>query len=177
LRPFAFRLSPFALLVLLLVSTPAVAWQRDEDSTRRWHEDIAWFRQELPRRHINAFHDLSRAEFEQLTTALDSRVSSLRDHEIIVGLARIVARLGPRDGHSRVNLFNPALKFHRLPVNVYAYRDGLFVRAVSNDYVDLLGTRVISIGGTPVDDVVQRVKTITPADNPMSKTSWSLQVR
>ena len=168
--------APVLSLALLVASVPASAWQRDEDSTRRWRDDIAWFRQELPRRHINPFHDLSGAEFERLTTDLDARVSSLRDHEIIVGLTRIVARLGPRDGHSRVNLFNPALKFHRLPVNVYAYSDGLFVRAVSNDYVDLLGTRVISIGGKPVDDVVQRVKTITPADNPMSKTSWSAEL-
>lgn len=161
------------VLVLILISTPAFAWQRDDQSARRWREDLGYFRQELPRRHINAFHDLTREEFNRLVADLDQRVPSLRDHEIIVGLARIVTRLGARDGHSRVNLFDPALKFHRLPVNLYAYADGIFVRAASNEHAALAGSRVLAIGKTPIDEAIERVKEVTPADNAMSKKSWS----
>ncbi len=160
------------LVLFLLVPTIAIAYERDDESTRRWREDIAYFRQELPRRHIDAFHDLSRPEFDRMTADLDRHVSSLRDHEIIVGLARVVARLGLRDGHSRVNLFNPAVKFHKLPLNFYSYSDGLFVRATSKDYADILGARLVSIGGTPASEALARVYDITPADNAMTKKSW-----
>jgi len=117
------------LALVLASALPLLAYQRDAESAGRWHEDLAYFRRELPKRHINAFHDLSREDFERMVADLDGHVDTLQDHELIVGLARIVAHLGPRDGHSRLNLFNPALKFHALPLNLYSYTDGLFVRA------------------------------------------------
>ena len=167
------RLRAGALCGLLLIAAASEGAVRDAASIERWRQDLAFFRQELPRRHINPFHDLSRSEFESMVADLDRRIPDLRDDEIVVGLARIVAHLGPRDGHSRVNLFNAALRFHALPLNFYWYADGLFVRAASTDYADLAGVRVVSIGGTPVAEAMKRIEDITAADNAMTKKAWA----
>jgi tetratricopeptide (TPR) repeat protein len=164
-----------AMTAVLLTASTLFAWTRDDASAKQWHEDLAYFRTELPRRHINAFHDLSRAEFDKMVSDLDARVGSLHDYEIEVELARIVAHLGRRDGHSRVNLANAALKFHTLPINFYRYADGLFIRATSPQYAGLLGARVIAIGGTPVDEAIARVDDITPGDNAMSRKSFGTE--
>jgi tetratricopeptide (TPR) repeat protein len=161
------------LAFLLLVPAVADAYQRDAESAKRWHEDIAYFRRELPRRHIHPFHDLSREQFDAMTAELDGRIESLRDSEIIVGLARIVAHLGARDGHSRINLLNPAVGFHAVPLNLYAYADGLFIRAASAAHQDLLGARVIAINGIPAEEALARANDIAPGDNAMSRLWWA----
>jgi len=164
---------PAAALLLVSFSVPALAYTRDESSARKWHEDLAYFRAEAPKRHKNLFHDLTSQQFSQLVDDLDRRVSSSQDHEIIVGLAKIVASVGPRDGHTYMDLMSPSLGFHKLPLNFYSYSDGIFVRAASKEYKDLAGAQLISIEGMPAADALARVSEISSADNAMTKRAWA----
>lgn len=142
---------------------------RDAESTRRWQDDLRYLASEAPRRHPNLFHHLTRERFTQMVAALSARVPDAADYELVVGVARIIAALGPRDGHSRVNFLSPDLHFHTLPLNFYTYTDGLFVRAASKEYADLAGARVISIGSMTAEDVLRAVSDVTSGDNAMSK--------
>jgi tetratricopeptide (TPR) repeat protein len=166
------RILAFTLL-LIFFSLPARAYRRDESSARSWHEDLSYLRAEAPKRHKDLFHNLTPQQFAQLVDDLDRRVSSLQDYEIIVGLARIVASFGSRDGHTYMNLMSPSLGFHKLPLNLYSYADGIFVRAASKDYKDLAGAQLISIEGMPAAEAVARVSEITSADNAMTKRAWA----
>ena len=56
--------------------------------------------QEMPRRHRNLFHTMTRAQFDAAVAALDERIPSLERHQIIVEMARIAAMVG--DGHTNV---------------------------------------------------------------------------
>jgi hypothetical protein len=78
---------------------------------------------------------------------------------------RLVALLGPRDGHSAVFPLDPAhaRTLHAYPLELYWFPDGLYVV----DAVDrsLIGARLAAVEGVPVDDVVARVRPLVPRDN------------
>ncbi len=67
-----------------------------------WRADLAFVREELPRRHVEPWHSLTPAEFATSIDRLEADLGGLTEHEIVVRLAEIVAALG--DGHSRLTL-------------------------------------------------------------------------
>jgi hypothetical protein len=66
----------------------------------RWQEDLRYLAEEMPKRHKNLYHTMTRSEFETAIKRLQERIPSLARHEIIVELARIVAMVG--DGHTNI---------------------------------------------------------------------------
>ena len=69
-------------------------------TAEQWREDLRYFADELPKRHRNAFHSVSRAQFETAVKTLDANIPKLNNEEIFVGFIRIMAMLG--DGHSSI---------------------------------------------------------------------------
>ena len=158
-----------AIAGCLLALVTVTASARDSESTKRWQEDLRYLEAEAPRRHPNLFHNIAREQWKSSIADLDTRVPQLEDYEVIAGVAKIIASLGPRDGHSRVNLLSPDLHFHTLPLNFYLYSDGLYVRAASKQYAELTGSRVVSIGGMTADAAWLSVTDYASGDNAMSK--------
>src|SRR4030095_462402 len=70
-------------------------------TAQQWQEDLQYLAKELPRRHKNAFHTVSREQFEQAVADLNSRLPNLQPHEIIVGLMSIVASVS--DAHTELS--------------------------------------------------------------------------
>ena len=78
------------------VILPALA-QRDNEpparpSKEEWRRDLRYFATELPKRHKNLFHTVSREAFDRSVADLDAAIPALEDHQIVVGLMRIAAR-------------------------------------------------------------------------------------
>ena len=121
---------------------------------------------ELQQRHANLYHDVSREEFEHAVADLDRRIPSLPRNRIIVGMMRIAAMVG--DGHTRIEpRKDPAFGFSSLPIKLYLFDDGLFIRAARPEQRALLGARVEAIGGVPIDEAIRRVSELASRDNTM----------
>jgi hypothetical protein len=118
-----------------------------ELSTEQWRQDLHHLASELPRHHGNAFHTISREEFEDSVRALDARLPSLEGHEIFAAMARIVAMVG--DGHTYLQL--PGT-FHRYPIRLYMFGDMLRITHAAAGLENLLGGQVLAIGGTLIDE-------------------------
>ncbi len=130
--------------------------------TKAWREDLDLLAEALPKRHVNLFHTMTRAQFEQAVWALRERIPTLARHQVIVELARIVALIG--DGHSRLDLADgPQVAFRRYPLRLYLYSDGLFVQA--SDEVQAVGARVVAIGETPIAQAYAQVRELIARDN------------
>jgi len=67
---------------------------------RRWREDLAYLRKEMPARHANLFHEVSRAQFDSALSSIEARLPTLARHQVIVELQKLAALIG--DGHSNV---------------------------------------------------------------------------
>jgi hypothetical protein len=107
---------------------------------------------------MNLFHSMSREEFERAVNELDAALPALQDHQIVVRLQQIVARVG--DGHTGVHL--PPY-FQLYPLSLYWFGDELRVIAATREYERALGTRVVQIGALPINEVDARVRTCFPS--------------
>ena len=131
-----------------------------------WREDLRFLAAEMPKRHRNLFHTLSRAEFDRAVRRLDARIPALRRHEIILELARLAARVG--DGHTNVApARDSAIAFHALPLRLYLFADGLYVRAADSAHAGLVGARVLRLGRATAEEAVMAVRPLIGRDNEM----------
>jgi len=80
--------------------------------------------------------------------------------------ARLVALVG--DGHTSVApTRDAAIGFRELPIALYRFDEGLFVRAARADVADLAGARVLKIGDVAAEDAVARTMPYIGRDNAM----------
>ena len=145
----------------------AAAASSDSSSVRQWREDLAYLARELPRRHKNLFHTISRQQFDSALGAVDRKLPGLARHQVIVELARLVALVG--DGHTNIApTRDPKIGFHTYPVRLYFFKDGLFIRSAAKPVTDLAGAKVIRIGRLTADEAYLAVRELIGRDNEMN---------
>lgn len=162
----------FAFIFLLfsnLQPATAQAQKASDNSTlskTQWREDLQYLARELPKRHKNLYHNVSREQFEKSVKELDAAIPTLEDYQIAVRMLQITAKIG--DGHTGVVM--PAW-FKVLPLRLYWFGDQLRVTHAADSYREALGARVIKIGGLGIKEVKQRL-IATVLSEVESKNEW-----
>ena len=132
----------------------------------KWREDLRYMAEEMPKYHKNLFHTMTPQQFESAIKRLDERIPSLSRHQIIVEMARIVAMVG--DGHTNIApTRDPKIGFRALPIKLYLFKDGLFVRSAERNHANLVGARVLKVGNASVEEAISRAREIIGRDNEM----------
>lgn len=165
------RLTVAASLLALLcgLASPAdcrAQKARESVSKAQWRQDLQHFARELPKRHKNLFHNVSRERFEKMVRELDEAIPSLEDHQIVVRMQEITAKVG--DGHTVVVL--PGW-FKVLPVRFYWFGDELRVTHTVEPYKEALGARVVKVGDAGVQEAKARL-TATVLSELESQNEW-----
>lgn len=138
----------------------------DKAEAERWREDLRYMAEEMPKVHNNLFHTMTHEQFDAAVKRLDERIPRLARHQIIIELARIVAMVG--DGHTNIApTRDPKIAFHALPIKLYLFKDGLYIRAAERSQTGLVGARVIKIGNASVEEAFARAGEIIGKDNEM----------
>jgi len=132
--------------------------QRPTVDKDQWREDLRYFARELPKRHKNLYHAVSQPEFERAVAELDRAIPSLEDHQTIVRMQQIAAMVG--DGHTGVHI---PRYFKRYPISVYWFGRELRVTAAGDAYRTAIGTRVVKVGDSGIDEVMSRIVTCFPS--------------
>ena len=129
-------------------------------------DDVQLAAQHLRNDHPNLFHDLSPARFDTAVTDLAAHADSLDDDQLLVGLMRLGALPGARDGHTGIFPLNPANRrlLHAYPIRMYTFADGTYVVGQAGGS-DLLRARVVAVNGRPLEDVIAAVSPLVPHDN------------
>jgi hypothetical protein len=122
-------------------------------STAQWREDLLYLAAELPRHHGNAFHTVSQRQFNDSVRALEARLPELKGHEVFAAMGRIVAMIS--DGHTYLQLPET---FHRYPIRLYAFGDTLRITHAIAGHEQLLGGRVVEIGGKDIREARRMVE-------------------
>ena len=133
--------------------------------------DVLLAAQHLRGDHPNLFHDLSPVTFDATVADLAARADALNDDELLVGLMRIAALPGVRDGHTGIFPLDPANQrvLHAYPIRMYTFSDGVYVVGQA-DGSDLLRARVVAVSGRPLEDVLAAVRPLVPHDNDSTLT-------
>jgi hypothetical protein len=138
----------------------------DKVEAEKWREDLLYMAQQMPKLHKNLFHTMTRQQFDDAVSKLHTLIPSLARHQVIVGLARIVAMVG--DGHTSVNfLFDSKIGFRYYPIALYLFKDGLFVYAADGQYATAVGGRVVKIGNSSAEQAMNAVRDLVARDNEM----------
>ena len=163
----ALWVAPSAGFLLGQAAEPAApAAPSAETEARKWREDLRFMASEMPKRHRNLFHTMTREQFEQAVQSLDARIPSLARHQIIVEMARIAAMVG--DGHTNVApTRDPKIAFRAYPLRLYLFDDGLAVRAASREHAAAVGARVVRIGKATAEEAYRAARDLIGRDNEM----------
>jgi dienelactone hydrolase len=129
-------------------------------------DDVQLAAQHLRDDHPNLFHDLSPARFGAAVADLSAHVDSLDDDQLLVGLMRLGAMPGVRDGHTGIFPLNPANRrvLHAYPIRMYTFADGTYVVGQAGGS-DLLRARVVAVNGRSLAEVIAAVSPLVPHDN------------
>jgi len=154
-----------ALTLVILLSACAARNATTDIAPDAWREDLRYLASELPRRHVNAFHTVSRDVFANEVAKLDAAIPRLSNDEVVVALMRTVALVG--DGHTHLDL---PPSFRRYPIELDWFGEELRVVAAGAPYHSAVGARVIAIGTVPLAELVARTTQLVPRGETEGRT-------
>lgn len=128
-------------------------------SKEQWRQDLAYLANELPKRHANAFHFISRERFAAEVAELDGKLDRLNADEIYAGMDRIANSIG--DGHTYIRVPEDNANF---PIDLERFGDEYRVVATTSGNEKALRARVIKIQDMPIARVQELLLGLTPAD-------------
>ncbi|HZL72379.1 MAG TPA: hypothetical protein VFC86_07955 [Planctomycetota bacterium] len=148
----------------LLVAAALLAFQDPPDRNEKWQSDLDELGRVISERHKNPFFKTTREEFFKAVNDVRDRIPKLKDNEIAVEFMKLAALIG--DGHTTAYPGpDTAVKLRRYPIGLMWFKDGLFVVSSSEEQKGLLRSRVVAIGGVPVDKAAERVSVLGASDN------------
>lgn len=148
----------------------------DPDSL--WRADLAALRAGLVARHPKPWHLTSEARFDSALAVTLPRLRGAPLGIAAVELARIMALVG--DAHTGLDIFPTArLGLRALPIRFEVASDGVVVTSAAPAYASLVGTRLLKIGRTSVEEAIGRLVPFLPHENemaPMARMGISLGI-
>jgi hypothetical protein len=116
--------------------------------------------------HPEPFLDEGEPAFRARLETLAGRAGDLTDAGFLVGVMDLMGHRD-RDGHSGAwAMAQTGERLHAWPIWMWEFPDGLRIVAAREPYGDLVGARVLAVGGTPIAEAWEAVAPLVPRDNP-----------
>ncbi|NER13463.1 tetratricopeptide repeat protein [Leptobacterium flavescens] len=161
------------LIIMVLCCFAMQATAQNMQSAEEWQDDLKFLQNTIHSDYSFLFKKTTASDFDKSVSELSKAIPSLEEHEIIVGLARIISSF--KYGHTALGFRSIPGKFHSLPLNLYYFKDGIYVQGVHKDYKQLLGAKVTAVAGVPVEDVLKAVYPVVPAENDQFFKAYGLR--
>lgn len=124
-------------------------------------QDLEYYAKTLPQKHINPFFKISKEEFESEIDLIKSKIDSLDEDAFLNELFKLTEAIG--DEHTRVE---PKEMHHfNLPLQFGSFKEGIFVMETDSIHSGLLLAQLLTVNDVPVDEVMDKLKTIIVHDN------------
>ena len=149
------------LLAVSLIS--ATCWAQTGLSADQWQEDLEYLQKKVHAEYPFLFKKITAKEFDAKVAELHAAIPYMEEHEIFVGLVRMVASF--EYGHTLLGFWEGKVPLNNMPVVLYYYDDGVYFQAVHKDHEPLLGARLLEIDGVPVDKALEMMRPAIPAEN------------
>ncbi len=135
-----------------------------------WLADISQLVNEIKRVHYYYRNVELPSDFQDTIERLTNSLQDLSDSEVVIEIQKALALIG--DGHTLIYPFgmNEGQLAHH-PIITYMFSDGLFIIDGGKKYDDHIGKEVIKVGGKPVTEILENLKSYVSADNP-SEFKW-----
>lgn len=140
-----------------------------QDSMSVWEEDIDFYREKLVAGHIDIFHTISKAGFNEEIIRIKNDLPHKTENEILIDLMRLTRRVG--DGHTSFPLWGQEQA--RFPVELKLFEKNLRVVGATAQHKDILGAKLISVNDVPASEIFSLLSEISP----FSENEFSTAVR
>ncbi len=129
-----------------------------------WRFDLALLIREIKRKSPAPFRYTSERKFDSIASALNTRIPSLTDLQVIIELEKIMVLVG--DGHTMIYAFFERPEFRKnLPVNFRWFEEGLYITEADKRYQHLLGCRVMAFDYKTTEEILKGIDPIINRDN------------
>lgn len=131
-----------------------------------WKWDLDFYARRMEQMHYSLYRKVSREKLLAELAALKADIGTLSDEQARARLVKITALVG--DGHT-MSLLSEEGKtvMRRLPVHMYAFKEGLYVIGAASDQAELIGAKVLKVGKLPADEAMKAVRPYISIDNEM----------
>lgn len=160
----------FALLSLAIASValislidfrillPAVSTNNITKS--QWMEDFEFLDKSL---QIHPLYNDSLAQIISIYKSEIAKLSEVSDHQAFITAIKMVGLFN--DGHSLTMPLPLYIKKPKyLPIQTHVFADGIYITNASPDQ-ELIGGRIVSIDGQPIEKIYSKVSSIIGSDN------------
>jgi len=164
-------LRAWLLLLLLMIGpffTSALSAQSQSlsDSSRvaGWRSDIGYYLQQLRRQHYTFRSRPLPPELTDAADKLSRNIPRYSDERILAEFAHLASFAG--DGHTYILPFGSRkVTAHILPLRFFVFSDGVYVIDAFPGYERWIGSRVVRVGDSPSEVVIDRMRAALSADN------------
>jgi tetratricopeptide (TPR) repeat protein len=128
-----------------------------------WQHDLKFIQETVHKDYAHLFKKVTVEKFDSEVEKLYKEIPNLEDHEVFTGFARIISLF--QYGHTDIGFGGGVVPYHKLPINLYQFNDGVYIEGVHKDYAKVLGAKVIRIEDTPIDEALRLIRPTVPAEN------------
>ena len=148
------------LIVAIYLSNNTLA--QEKVSIKQWQADLDYLQVRVHKDFPFLFKKITQEAWDTQVAELRSQIPRLTSHEIKVGLTRMVSAFAY--GHTQIP-FSTLAKEAVLPVNLYHFKDGIYIEGVHNTYAETLGAQVVGVNGVPIAEALAKIRPVVPAEN------------
>ena len=155
----------FVLALSLVAINPGRAqFLSDSERVAGWRSDIQYYLEQLKRQHYVYRSRPLPAGLIRAADRLSRNVPQYSDERILAEFEHLASFAG--DGHTYLLPFGSRrVTAHALPLRFFLFNDGMFVIDASPGYERWIGSRVVRVGNTPAEAVIERMRPTLSADN------------
>ena len=127
-----------------------------------WRADVEYLRDEVRRLHAGR-NQGARERFELAVSKLIADIPTLSQNQFTLRVQGALVQLG--DGHTTFVPEAIPSWTRSVPLQYDTFADSLYIVAANPMYVDIVGARILRIGGVPVSEAIERLDAISSRDN------------
>ena len=157
------------LLFVLALSLLAISSSQSQslsDSARvaGWRSDIRYYLEQMKRQHYTYRNHPLPAGLIRAADRLSENIPRFSDERILAEFEHLASFGG--DGHTYILPFGARrVTAHMIPLRFFLFSDGMYVIDAFPGYEQWIGSRVVKVGDTPAEKVVDRMRPTLSADN------------
>lgn len=160
-----FRTNKWFLLFLFLSVNSSFSYSQ---TSAEWQNDLRNLQQIVHSKYPNLFYNITAGNWDKEADRLYSGIPGMNNNEIVAGFVKLVALFNI--GHTRINL-TPLqhdagnIQLHYYPVELYKFKDGLYIIRADEKYKDAVGGKILKIGNMEVERALEAIRPLVSFEN------------
>ncbi len=150
-------------LIILSLFLFAQLWSQERLTKAQWQEDLRFIQNTIHKDYSHLFVKTTKEIFDTEVETLYSVIPNLQEHEIIVGISRLVSLF--KYGHTYISFHQKPFEFSQFPFNLYEFNNEIYIQGTHKNYPSALGAKVIAVEGKPISAILKAIEPTVEAEN------------